>query len=106
MCADEHTINRHHAVCEKYQFCISQLLIVGLVEEGYHQNPYHNAIHAADVTQAMHCYILQEKVGFYCTIRLQPNLRWFSVYSHLTRTSGVNRTFTNLPGFSRRNLNY
>ncbi|XP_072045778.1 uncharacterized protein [Amphiura filiformis] len=32
-----------------------------LIETGYHSNnPYHNALHAADVTQAMHCY-LQEK---------------------------------------------
>ena len=38
-------------------FCLT-----GLVEEGYHDNPYHNAIHAADVAQAMHCYIMQEKV--------------------------------------------
>lgn len=36
--------------------------VTGLVEECYHHNPYHNAIHAADVTQAMHCYIMQEKV--------------------------------------------
>lgn len=35
----------------------------GLVEEGYHSNnPYHNAIHAADVTQAMHCFLQEEKV--------------------------------------------
>lgn len=36
---------------------------IGLVEEGYHSNnPYHNAIHAADVTQAMHCFLQEEKV--------------------------------------------
>ena len=35
----------------------------GLVEEGYHStNPYHNAIHAADVTQAMHCFLQENKV--------------------------------------------
>jgi len=34
----------------------------GMVEEGYQHNPYHNATHAADVTQAMHCYITQGKV--------------------------------------------
>ena len=29
-----------------------------LVEQGYHEsNPYHNAVHAADVTQAIHCFI-------------------------------------------------
>ena len=33
------------------------------MEEGYHSsNPYHNAIHAADVTQAMHCFLQEHKV--------------------------------------------
>lgn len=45
-----------------YAFHNLHFVFAGLVEEGYHQNPYHNAIHAADVTQAMHCYIMQEKV--------------------------------------------
>ena len=35
-----------------------------MVQEDYHrQNPYHNAIHAADVTQAMHCYLREPKVS-------------------------------------------
>uniref|UniRef100_A0A146LRM7 Phosphodiesterase n=1 Tax=Lygus hesperus TaxID=30085 RepID=A0A146LRM7_LYGHE len=34
-----------------------------LVEEGYHStNPYHNAIHATDVTQAMHCFLQEKKI--------------------------------------------
>jgi len=38
---------------------------LGLVEEGYHSNnPYHNAIHATDVTQAMHCFLQEKKVEF------------------------------------------
>jgi len=40
------------------------------VEDGYHQNPYHNAVHAADVTQAVNCFMLETKVGegivFFC----------------------------------------
>lgn len=47
-----------------------------MVQEDYHsQNPYHNAVHAADVTQAMHCYLKEPKVRdrshFYitCTYR-------------------------------------
>lgn len=37
--------------------------LTGLVEEGYHStNPYHNSIHATDVTQAMHCFLQEEKV--------------------------------------------
>ncbi len=32
-----------------------------LVEQGYHSaNPYHNGVHAADVTQAMHCFLRQD----------------------------------------------
>jgi hypothetical protein len=41
----------------------NNLIISGLVEEGYHSsNPYHNAVHAADVAQAMHCYLKEGKV--------------------------------------------
>ena len=32
------------------------------MEDGYHQNPYHNAVHAADVTQAVNCFMLETKV--------------------------------------------
>ncbi|KAK7825083.1 hypothetical protein U0070_014840 [Myodes glareolus] len=33
-----------------------------MIQEDYHsQNPYHNAVHAADVTQAMHCYLKEPK---------------------------------------------
>ncbi|XP_068234876.1 uncharacterized protein [Palaemon carinicauda] len=39
-----------------------------LIEDGYHaSNPYHNAIHAADVTQAMHCYLEEEKIREHMT---------------------------------------
>ncbi|XP_035272130.1 high affinity cAMP-specific 3',5'-cyclic phosphodiesterase 7A isoform X3 [Anguilla anguilla] len=35
-----------------------------MVQEDYHrQNPYHNAVHAADVTQAMHCYLREPKLS-------------------------------------------
>lgn len=41
---------------------LSVYLLV-MVQEDYHsQNPYHNAVHAADVTQAMHCYLKEPKV--------------------------------------------
>ncbi|UYV72853.1 PDE7B [Cordylochernes scorpioides] len=34
-----------------------------LVEAGYHSdNPYHNSVHAADVTQAMHCFLREKKI--------------------------------------------
>ncbi|XP_050796986.1 high affinity cAMP-specific 3',5'-cyclic phosphodiesterase 7A isoform X3 [Gopherus flavomarginatus] len=35
-----------------------------MVQEDYHShNPYHNAVHAADVTQAMHCYLKEPKLS-------------------------------------------
>ncbi|XP_023611243.1 high affinity cAMP-specific 3',5'-cyclic phosphodiesterase 7A isoform X8 [Myotis lucifugus] len=35
-----------------------------MIQEDYHsQNPYHNAVHAADVTQAMHCYLREPKLA-------------------------------------------
>ncbi|XP_029447251.1 high affinity cAMP-specific 3',5'-cyclic phosphodiesterase 7A isoform X2 [Rhinatrema bivittatum] len=35
-----------------------------MVQEDYHsQNPYHNAVHAADVTQAMYCYLKEPKLA-------------------------------------------
>jgi hypothetical protein len=39
--------------------------LFSLIEEGYHStNPYHNSVHAADVTQAMHCFLQQKQVSF------------------------------------------
>ncbi|XP_076040307.1 uncharacterized protein LOC143024863 isoform X2 [Oratosquilla oratoria] len=39
-----------------------------LIEDGYHaNNPYHNAVHAADVTQAMHCYLQEERIRQHMT---------------------------------------
>ena len=59
---------RRHIDCNikpaRNTFIIIQLFCFAeLVEEGYRSNPYHNATHAADVTQAMHCYITQAKVS-------------------------------------------
>ncbi|XP_013162426.1 PREDICTED: calcium/calmodulin-dependent 3',5'-cyclic nucleotide phosphodiesterase 1C-like isoform X2 [Papilio xuthus] len=37
--------------------------LFSLIEEGYRSsNPYHNAVHAADVTQAMHCFLQQKQI--------------------------------------------
>uniref|UniRef100_A0A3Q1HCD3 Phosphodiesterase n=1 Tax=Anabas testudineus TaxID=64144 RepID=A0A3Q1HCD3_ANATE len=37
---------------------------LGMVQDDYHsQNPYHNAVHAADVTQAMYCYLKEPKLA-------------------------------------------
>lgn len=35
-----------------------------MIQEDYHShNPYHNAVHAADVTQAMYCYLQEPMVS-------------------------------------------
>lgn len=49
-------------------------VISALIEEGYHStNPYHNSIHATDVTQAMHCFLQEEKVGSLPDVRRHLN---------------------------------
>lgn len=46
----------------KYNLTIFTLFLA-LIENGYHgSNPYHNSVHAADVTQAMHCYLQEVQV--------------------------------------------
>lgn len=43
-----------------------------MIQEDYHsQNPYHNAVHAADVTQAMHCYLKEPKVSNGCGLQVK-----------------------------------
>lgn len=38
-------------------------IVAALIEESYHENnSYHNIVHASDVTQAMHCYLQEDKV--------------------------------------------
>lgn len=47
---------------------INVLKCFRLLEFGYHStNPYHNSNHAADVTQAMHCFIQEDKIKSYIT---------------------------------------
>ncbi|XP_071043624.1 uncharacterized protein [Parasteatoda tepidariorum] len=39
-----------------------------LMEAAYHRhNPYHNSVHAADVTQAMHCFLREHKFSAHLT---------------------------------------
>ncbi|CAL1534445.1 unnamed protein product, partial [Lymnaea stagnalis] len=63
------------------------------VEDNYHEsNPYHNAIHAADVTQSMHCY-LQEKKVFESTSDLDKMAALIAALTHDLDHPGVNNTF-------------
>ncbi|XP_076317316.1 uncharacterized protein LOC143229207 isoform X2 [Tachypleus tridentatus] len=53
------------------KFRLDALKIVhcfSLVESGYHSNnPYHNAVHASDVTQALHCFLQEETISRHVT---------------------------------------
>ncbi|XP_046652777.1 uncharacterized protein LOC124343496 isoform X3 [Daphnia pulicaria] len=64
-----------------------------LVEEGYHSNnPYHNAIHAADVTQAMHCFLQEEKMRCHLT-PLEIAASLIAAMAHDLDHPGVNQPF-------------
>ncbi|XP_018123535.1 high affinity cAMP-specific 3',5'-cyclic phosphodiesterase 7A isoform X3 [Xenopus laevis] len=49
----------HHGLIDHFQLDMVKLRrFLVMVQEDYHsQNPYHNAVHAADVTQAMYCFL-------------------------------------------------
>ena len=69
------------------------LSCAGLIEQGYHEtNPYHNGVHAADVTQAMHCFIQEDKIGPH----LQPIEKMCAILAavaHDLDHPGVNQHF-------------
>ncbi|XP_018423844.1 PREDICTED: high affinity cAMP-specific 3',5'-cyclic phosphodiesterase 7A isoform X1 [Nanorana parkeri] len=59
-----HLLN-HHGLIDHFQLDMVKLRrFLVMVQEDYHnQNPYHNAVHAADVTQAMYCYLKEPKLA-------------------------------------------
>ncbi|XP_069692558.1 uncharacterized protein [Periplaneta americana] len=64
-----------------------------LVEEGYHStNPYHNSIHATDVTQAMHCFLQEEKIKAHLT-PLEVMSSLIAAVTHDLDHPGVNQPF-------------
>ncbi|XP_029452475.1 cAMP-specific 3',5'-cyclic phosphodiesterase 7B isoform X1 [Rhinatrema bivittatum] len=64
-----------------------------MVQEDYHsQNPYHNAVHAADVTQAMHCYLKEPKLASVLT-PLDVMLGLLAAAAHDVDHPGVNQPF-------------
>ncbi|XP_065331966.1 uncharacterized protein LOC135934275 isoform X3 [Cloeon dipterum] len=64
-----------------------------LIEEGYHgTNPYHNAIHATDVTQAMHCFLQEEKIRNHLT-PLEIMSALVAAVTHDLDHPGVNQPF-------------
>ncbi|MGH0133457.1 UNVERIFIED_CONTAM: hypothetical protein FKN15_069429 [Acipenser sinensis] len=56
---------KHYGLIEIFHLDMVKLRrFLVMVQEDYHsQNPYHNAVHAADVTQAMHCYLKEPKLA-------------------------------------------
>lgn len=72
---------------------VSSFAAAGLFEAGYHDtNPYHNSVHAADVTQAMHCFIQEKRIGPH----LSPMETMCSILAAVTHDldhPGVNQHF-------------
>ncbi|XP_017881147.1 uncharacterized protein LOC108625558 [Ceratina calcarata] len=63
------------------------------IEEGYHStNPYHNSIHATDVTQAMHCFLQEEKIRTHLT-KLEIMASLIGAVTHDLDHPGVNQPF-------------
>ncbi|KAL3276197.1 hypothetical protein HHI36_020915 [Cryptolaemus montrouzieri] len=64
-----------------------------LIEEGYHStNPYHNSIHATDITQAMHCFLQEEKIREHITpLEIMASL--IGAVAHDLDHPGVNQHF-------------
>lgn len=64
-----------------------------LLEFGYHStNPYHNSVHAADVTQAMHCFIQETKIRRHMT-NLEILSSILAAVCHDLDHPGVNQSF-------------
>ncbi|KAL7984269.1 hypothetical protein Chor_002839, partial [Crotalus horridus] len=74
-----------HGLIEYFQLDTMKLRrFLVMVQEDYHShNPYHNAVHAADVTQAMHCYLNEPK-----NTSVLENHHWRSAVG-LLRESGL-----------------
>lgn len=69
------------------------LHFLSLVEANYHEsNPYHNAVHAADVTQSMHCF-LQETEIRNATSDIEKMVALVAALTHDLDHPGVNNAF-------------
>ncbi|XP_033736997.1 high affinity cAMP-specific 3',5'-cyclic phosphodiesterase 7A-like isoform X2 [Pecten maximus] len=85
---------QHYNLIETFNLDLMKLLrTFSLIEEGYHDNnPYHNAVHAADVTQAIHCY-LQEKQLQYTIPPFEIMTCLLAAMTHDLDHPGVNQAF-------------
>lgn len=82
-----------HGLIDYFQLDIVKLMkFATLVEEGYHSNPYHNSMHAADVTQAVHCYMMQNKLNS-CLTPIEKLVALTSAVAHDLYHPGLNQAF-------------
>uniref|UniRef100_A0A672J0H9 Phosphodiesterase n=1 Tax=Salarias fasciatus TaxID=181472 RepID=A0A672J0H9_SALFA len=88
-----HLLNQYGLV-ELFQLDMVKLWrFLVMVQEDYHSgNPYHNAVHAADVTQAMYCY-LQEPMLAKSLTSYDILLGLLAAATHDLDHPGVNQPF-------------
>ncbi|XP_069559744.1 high affinity 3',5'-cyclic-AMP phosphodiesterase 7A isoform X3 [Brachyistius frenatus] len=88
-----HLLNQYGLV-ELFQLDMVKLWrFLVMVQEDYHSdNPYHNAVHAADVTQAMYCY-LQEPMLAKSLTSYDILLGLLAAATHDLGHPGVNQPF-------------
>ncbi|XP_066556125.1 3',5'-cyclic-AMP phosphodiesterase 7B isoform X3 [Amia ocellicauda] len=88
-----HLFNVHGLIHHFHLDMVKLHRFLVMVQEDYHsQNPYHNAVHAADVTQAMHCYLKEPKFARYLT-PLDMFLGLMAAAAHDVDHPGVNQPF-------------
>ncbi|XP_076440995.1 uncharacterized protein LOC143280247 [Babylonia areolata] len=87
-------IFREYNFIQRFRLDIIRLLrFFSSVEDSYHDsNPYHNIIHASDVTQAMYCY-LQEKKLQQSVTPFEAMIAILSAMAHDLDHPGVNQSF-------------
>ncbi|KAI0209156.1 High affinity cAMP-specific 3',5'-cyclic phosphodiesterase 7A [Lamellibrachia satsuma] len=87
-------IFQEHNLIQTFNLDIVKLMrCVSLIEDSYHNsNPYHNAVHAADVTQAMHCFLKENKLAQHLT-PLEKLTAILSAILHDVDHPGVNQAF-------------
>ncbi|XP_055885266.1 high affinity cAMP-specific 3',5'-cyclic phosphodiesterase 7A-like isoform X1 [Biomphalaria glabrata] len=85
---------QHYQLIQIFQLEALRLMhFFSLIEKNYHEgNPYHNAIHAADVTQSMHCYLQEPKMSV-ATTHLEKMAALVAALTHDLDHPGVNNTF-------------
>ncbi|XP_070195159.1 high affinity 3',5'-cyclic-AMP phosphodiesterase 7A-like isoform X2 [Littorina saxatilis] len=87
-------IFREYGFIQRFQLDTIKLLrFFSSIEDNYHDsNPYHNIIHSTDVTQAMYCYLQENKLRDSVT-PFEAMIAVLSAMAHDLDHPGVNQTF-------------